>query len=79
MTFNRRTPGYLFVLGSACGAFAYWGMFTKRGSHAFDEMAGMMPFFVGLASGPLFLGAAVLWWLERRARSRKTQQTVDER
>lgn len=54
-------------LAMFCGLFAYWGMFTTSGSQAFDEMAGMIPFFVGIASAPLFLSAAITWWLARRA------------
>jgi hypothetical protein len=63
----------LLILAIACGAFAYWGIFTPSGARAFDEMDGMIPFFVGLASGPLILAAAICWWLARRAR------IVDER
>jgi hypothetical protein len=65
----RRVSACLLALAIACALFAYWGMFTSSGTHAFDEMAGMIPFFVGLTSGPLVLGAVIAGWLSRRCRN----------
>jgi 4-hydroxybenzoate polyprenyltransferase len=71
----RYTPLCLLVLAAVCGLFAYWGMFTTNGSHVFDEMSGMIPFFVGLAGVPLLLGAGICWWFVRR--SEQARSTSD--
>jgi len=39
----RNTAIILVALALACEAFAYWGLNTISGRHAFDEMAGMIP------------------------------------
>jgi len=41
-------------------------MFTAAGAVHFDEMAGMIPFFIGVAGGLLFLAAAGTWLVARR-------------
>lgn len=33
------------VAGLAAAAFGWWGTYTVAGQHAYDEMAGMIPFF----------------------------------
>ena len=55
-------------LAVACEAFAFWGLTTAAGRHAFDEMAGMIP-LAASGLGVLFgLGALVAWWRGRPAR-----------
>lgn len=48
------------VAGSGCLVFAYWGLETRHGRAAFDEMAGMIPFFAGIAGAAALAVAAVL-------------------
>lgn len=58
---------FAFALGLA--AFAYWGIETYEGQHAYDEMAAIVPYSAGLLS--ITLGAAAVgffWWASRRAR-----------
>jgi len=50
----------LMVIAAGCVAFAYWGLETRSGRAAFDEMAGMIPFFVGVAGGAFFVIAIIL-------------------
>ena len=55
-------PLVLLVLAVLLAAFSYWGIFTRTGAARFEEMAGMIPFFAGIAAGVLLVIAAVLWW-----------------
>ena len=41
-------------------AFGWWGMNTAAGQRAYDEMAGMIPFWAGVLGGLLLAAAAVL-------------------
>lgn len=53
----------LTVLGLACVAFGWWGVNTRAGSRMFEEMAGMIPFFVGVFGGLLVVvGAGLYVW-----------------
>jgi hypothetical protein len=57
----------LIVLGLACVAFGSWGVNSRAGSRMFEEMAGMIPFFVGVAGGFLALiGAGLCIWQRLR-------------
>jgi hypothetical protein len=63
----------LVLLAAMLGAFCWWGLFTEGGSRHFDEMAGLIPFYAGIA-GALSLVLSMLlmlWrrWLEQRGRS----------
>lgn len=61
----------LAVAGAAALAFCYWGLHTPAGRLAYDEMAGMIPFFAGVAGGVLLVAAAAVWlWRCLRARRR---------
>ena len=62
----------LFVLAMTCEAFAYWGLSTAAGRHAFDEMAGMIPFAASLIGALLALGAVVSFWRRIRSNKRNT-------
>ena len=57
----------LAVAAIACEIFAYWGLNTVAGRHAFYEMAGMIPMAAGVLGLPLALGAAYAWWRSLRA------------
>jgi hypothetical protein len=62
----------LLVLAGALEVFAYWGLFTASGMRVFDEMAGLFPFFAGLAGAGLALCGALLWWIARRRARRRS-------
>jgi hypothetical protein len=40
--------------------YGYWGMFTEAGSKKYEEMAGLIPFYIIIAGGFLFLIAMIL-------------------
>lgn len=61
----KRTPTLLAALGLALVLFAWWGIETAAGRRRFDEMAGIIPFWAGIA-GALLLAAALGAWLWRR-------------
>lgn len=61
----------LFVLAVACEAFGYWGLNTVDGQHAYDEMAGIVPFASAVAGWILAAIAVLLLWLRRRAKKRE--------
>jgi hypothetical protein len=58
---------WVVVVAAMLAAFAYWGIYTRAGAARFDEMAGMIPFFAGVASGVLLVVAVVWWWLRKSA------------
>ena len=60
-------PLVFALLGLGCIGFAALGLFTTGGQKAFDEMAGMIPVFVGFA-GVAFLAIAIVWFLVRLVR-----------
>ena len=56
------------VLGLVCVAFGWWGVKTRAGSRMFEEMAGMIPFFVGVFGAVLVVvGAGLYVWQRFRA------------
>jgi hypothetical protein len=58
------------VSSLALGTFAYWGLYTPAGRHAYDEMDALYPAAAG-ALGLIMLAFALLaWWLQRRAGGR---------
>lgn len=50
------------ILAAALGTFSAWGTQTSAGQRAFDEMAGMVPWFAGLLAIPFFAVATIAWW-----------------
>lgn len=59
----RQLPIVIFMAALACLAFSYWGLETPGGRGAYDEMAGMIPFGVGvLGLFLLALGGVLLAW-----------------
>jgi hypothetical protein len=64
----RRLSLILIALAALLAAFCAWGMFTPGGNAAFDEMAGMIPFFAGVAAALLAALAATTWLLSLRRR-----------
>ena len=41
----------VLLLGVALMVFGWWGIFTASGQRAYDEMAGMIPFYGGILGG----------------------------
>ncbi len=60
----------LIVAAAALAIFAYWGIYTAAGRQAYDEMAGMVPFFAGILSAASIFCALVLLSLSRKRSSR---------
>ena len=65
----KTTIGFaLLAIGLA--VFCWWGLFTSAGRRAFDEMAGMIPWFAGVLAAVAALVVAVLCgvllWRARR-------------
>lgn len=58
----------LVVVGLASAAFGWWGTYTLDGRHAYDEMAGIVPFFA-LWGGLLLvlIGAGIKYLNFRRS------------
>lgn len=53
----------LALLASILGAFCWWGLFTESGSRHFDEMAGLIPFYAGIAGAlALLLSLLLILW-----------------
>ncbi|RVU36062.1 hypothetical protein EOI86_12575 [Hwanghaeella grinnelliae] len=50
----------LLIAGLLAIAFGYWGLNTVQGRARFDEMAGMIPLFAGIAGGVATLLALIL-------------------
>ncbi|WP_422370135.1 hypothetical protein [Hoeflea sp.] len=56
----------LALLALAGMLFGWWGLETVSGRRQFDEMAGMIPLFVGVGSIVLLLIAGLLYFLAVR-------------
>ena len=52
--------GVLLLVGVLAVGFGYWGLNTLQGRKNFDEMAGMIPFFSGIAGCVAILLALIL-------------------
>jgi hypothetical protein len=65
MTLPRVLYG-LVAIGVALLVFGWWGIYTPAGRRAYDEMAGMIPFFAGVAGGLLLVVALVIAVVRRR-------------
>ncbi len=50
----------LFLVSLICGVFGYWGAFTPDGNRIFDEMSGMIPYFLGFGLSFLCCITAVI-------------------
>lgn len=74
------TRGRLAVLALAIAlaGLAAWGLHTDAGMHAFDEMAGMIPFAAALLGGVLFAGL-LLDWVWRFGRRRQVYARARDR
>ena len=64
----RKVALMLFLVALACEAFGYWGLNTVEGQHAYDEMAGIVPFAAQVIGGFLFVVAVFLWWRSARTK-----------
>lgn len=60
----RMMPLVLVVLGLAGLCFAWWGLNTSAGRQRFDEMAGMIPWGLGVVGGILVI-LGVIWGILR--------------
>ena len=58
----------LGAAGAALAGFGWWGMNTAAGRRRYDEMAGMIPFFAGIAGGVILACALMLLLLSARRR-----------
>jgi hypothetical protein len=56
----------LALLSLAGLTFGWWGLETASGRRQFDEMAGMIPLFAGIASLVLLVVAAILYYVANR-------------
>lgn len=56
----------LAVAGAGLVGFGWWGVNTAAGQRRYDEMAGMIPFFAGIAGFGLLVIALVLFLLLTR-------------
>tara|TARA_R110002020_G_scaffold48855_6_gene139548 strand:+ start:19429 stop:19620 length:192 start_codon:yes stop_codon:yes gene_type:complete len=55
----------LALLSLAGMIFGWWGLETVAGRRHFDEMAGIIPLFAGIASFILLPVAAILYYFAR--------------
>lgn len=56
----------LCSLAVACEVFAWWGLYTRAGRTAFDEMAGILP-MAAFPLGIVFaLAAGGVWYFSSR-------------
>jgi lipopolysaccharide export LptBFGC system permease protein LptF len=62
----RKVALILFLVALACEGFGYWGLNTVEGQHAYDEMAGIVPFAAQVIGAFLLVGAVFLWWRSAR-------------
>lgn len=59
----RTASSILLLLAAGLAAFAWWGLFTAAGRHAYDEMAGIVPHAAGVLSAILAVCPFVARWL----------------
>jgi len=53
----------LALLATLLGGFCWWGLWTEGGRRHFDEMAGLVPFYGGVAGAvALVLSAVLIIW-----------------
>ncbi len=64
----------LFLFTVICGLFGYWGAFTPDGNRIFDEMSGMIPYFLGFGLSFLCCIAALILLLIRHFQTLKTKR-----
>jgi hypothetical protein len=60
----RYIPPLLCVIGILAVIYGYWGLNTVAGRRRFDEMAGIIPFGIGVL-GALAILAGLIWWIIR--------------
>ncbi len=46
-------------------SYGYWGAFTLSGSHYYDEMDALYPFYVLVISGVAFLISNIYWIIKK--------------
>lgn len=57
----------LLMTAATCAVFAAWGICTEQGRKAYEGMAGMVPYFSGVAGLVLgIIGIALYLWNELR-------------
>jgi len=60
----------ILILSLALIGYGYWGAFTRSGNKVYDEMDGMLPFFV-LLTGVILLIVSLILFIIMRRRNRK--------
>jgi hypothetical protein len=67
----------LFLVSLICGVFGYWGAFTPDGNRVFDEMSGMIPYFLGFGLSFLCCIAALILLVIHYFQNLKTKRNSD--
>jgi len=67
----------LFLVSLICGVFGYWGAFTPDGNRVFDEMSGMIPYFLGFGVAFLCCIAGLILVFIRLFQTLKTKRKSD--
>ena len=66
----------LFVVGAGLIVYGWWGIFTTSGRKKYDEMAGLIPFYLGIAGIVLVVttgvAVGVVKWRAARSASVST-------
>jgi len=65
------------LLATLLGAFCWWGLFTEGGSRHFDEMAGLVPFYAGIAGAlALLLSMVLIVWRRSLVQRDRSHEAV---
>ena len=72
----RMTALLIALVATACLCFSWWGLHTEAGRAQFDEMAGMIPFFAGVAGGTMYVLAIVIMVFQRLVAGRKATRRM---
>jgi hypothetical protein len=67
----------LFLVSVICGVFGYWGAFTPDGRRIFDEMSGMIPYFLGFGLSFLCCITALILLIIHYFQNFKTKRNSD--
>jgi uncharacterized membrane protein len=62
----KKAARFILPLSIAMVVYGYWGAFTKAGNRVYDEMDGLLPFFVLIVGLILLIVVLVLIFLMKR-------------